>query len=632
MTELYINNQLVDLPTDFKVTLVTENLYFSSASTYTFDVKLPMAPCSNNARIFANINRLDKSVTAQSLPARLIVDNRVILNGTAAIVGITDESVSVQLLQGRSEQNWKAKYDKTYIDELAMGDISEWGLKWENGHAAMDGSKVQPTEVGTSSTVNHGFYWSQKNYSDYTNGDVVLTPVENQDTGEIMNPIGSADEFTTKLNFCLRDPNTPYPTGHPYYILPERLAPQPKLRVMVRKVFAALDLELYQNELEGIEMYNNLILANSTEVQYIADVLPHITFIEFVELLQNLFNCVVEINGTRTRIYLRKNLYTLQGGDWAEKIGKIVDEFETDIDTEPSVSDADKAKVYDIAYPDYGTLFLGNDFKDVPIITDPTKLTNQDNPYVFGRDPVSGIKYSSPFANSNHIFGREIDRWEPSNDLDESVTLKLVPLMPSENYVIDPHHYFSIQDSSFVITGHTYADIVINIPTAVGRNTQNYGQNIQELLDDLETPEGRLTIDKVCLGFLSKNFAFDEPPTLGTHNSTYYILTPQYKAKLEDQLNPGQWIIDSEQVYDMNLRRRLRQGEVLRNFYNEFYKDTPVVKVSDSTSIKFVTNGRMYKVLDNFLIHNQLFACQQIKYTIDAKGFQPIAEGTFYKL
>lgn len=631
MTELYINNQLVDLPTDFKITLVTENLYFSSASTYTFDVKLTMAPCSNNARIFANINRLDKSVTAQSLPARLIVDNRVILNGTAAIVGVTDESVSVQLLQGRSEQNWKAKYDKTYIDELTLGDITQWGLKWENGHAAMDGSKVTPTETGSAGGVNHGYYWTQKNYSDYTNGDVVLTPIVNQDTGEIMNPIGPTDEFTSHLVFCLKEP-THWPTGKPYYILPERLAPQPKLKVMVRKVFESLGLELYQNELEDVALYNSLYMANSTEVRYIAELLPHITFVEFVELLQNLFNCVVDINGTRTRIYLRKNLYALQGGYYAEKIEKVVDEFETDIDTEPSVSDADKAKVYDIAYPDYGTMFLGNDFKDVPVIDDPAQLTNQYNPYVFGRDTINGIKYSSPYVAGDRIYGQQVDRWEPSNDFEDSVTLKLVPLMPSENYTIDPHHYFSIQDSSFVITGHLYADIVINIPTAFGHNTQNSGQNIQELLDALESPEERLTIDKVCLGFLSKNFAFDEPPTLGTHNSTYSILTPQYKEKLEDQLNPGSYIIDSEQVYDLSLRRRLQLSNVLRNLYNEFYKDTPIIRTSNATNIKFVPKKTMFKVLDNFLIKNQLYACQQIKYTIDAKGFQPIAEGQFYKL
>lgn len=632
MTNLYINGQLVDLPTDFKITLVTENLYFSKASTYTYDIKLSMAPYSNNAKIFGNLNRFDKTLSTRSWPARLIVDNKVIINGTAVVVGITDNSISVQLLQGRSEENWKNKYEKVYIDELDLGDISQWGLKWEDGKAQIDGSKVTPTEVGTQSTVNHGFYWTQKNYSDYTNGNVVLTPIINHDTGEIMNPIGSADEFTTRLVFCLRDPNVFWPTGHPYYILPARIAPQPKLKIMVSKIFEALGLNVVLNELENITFYNKIIMANSTEVQYIADILPHITFIEFVELMQNLFNCIIDIDGVNTKIYMRKNIYA-ESGKWGENIKEVVDEFETEIDNEKSVSDSDKAKVYDIAYPDYGVEFLGDDFKNVPIITDASKLSNVGNPYVFGRNVARNIKVSSPYAYNNQIYGNAIDRWEPSNDLEEKVTLKFVPLMNFQEKKIDEHHYFYIQDGNFEITGHLYADIVINIPEAFGHNTQNDGQNIQELLDTYDTPEGRITIDKLCLGFLSKNFAFSEPPTLGTHDSTYDILTSMFKAKLESQLNPGAYIIDSEQLYDMTLRKRLYTTlNPVQNFYHLFYKDTTEIETSKIVNISFVPKRKIFNVLHSFLIKNLIFACKQIKYTISANGFEKIAEGEFYKI
>ena len=189
MTQLYIDGHLCDLPTDFKITLVTENLYFSKASTYTYDVKLPMLPFSNNAKIFGHLNRFDKSLSTRSWPAQLIVDNKVIVNGTAVVVGITDDSISVQLLQGNSELNWKQRYEKTYIDELDLGTAAEWGLQ-----RTVLGADEQPTIAPIDSlatTVPNGTkkMFKVADVEAYNNGNVLFTPIKNRETDTKMNNI-----------------------------------------------------------------------------------------------------------------------------------------------------------------------------------------------------------------------------------------------------------------------------------------------------------------------------------------------------------------------------------------------------------------------------------------------------------
>lgn len=627
MTELYINNQLVDLPTDFKVTLVTENLYFSSASTYTFDVKLPMAPCSNNARIFANINRLDKSVTAQSLPARLIVDNRVILNGTAAIVGITDESVSVQLLQGRSEQNWKAKYEKTYIDELALGNVQQWHFDI-NSVTTSEGTRYWATinedlAVHDTSPNPNTLYWEQDEFETANSGNVVLTPIINHETGELMNQVrpyrrvGSSLWWREWFNVGMRVADNPELTYPVHY------APQPKLKLMINKVFNALGLRITYNELENTDYFNSLFIANSTEVvNNIAELLPHWTFNEFVEQLQLIFNCTIVVADNNTRIYLRKNFYNQQSTTNTTELAKVVDEFNIDID-EPAVSDADKAKVFDIAFPDYGTMFLGPDFADVPIFT-ASQLGSIRNPNVFSRN-AKGVKVSSPYKENGVVYGYEVDQYEASPaTTDEQATLRFIPLMPDSD--TEPERFFyylNAQDD-----GH-WGEYTLTIPESSGIDATNEYINIQEYLDSLEAPPTRNTLDKLTLGFLTRRW-LQVPSGSGSLVLTHYdVMTVVYQAA-----RTADYSSDNipEQPYAMSLYPRLmNNGNVLKNLYETFYKNTPQVVVSSPVVVKFVTK-KLHNPLDKFLIHNQLFACQQIKYTIDAKGFQPIAEGTFYKL
>ena len=113
MTELYLDNKSVVLPSNLEFKLYYDNAYFTSTSTHSLDIELPMPV---NYHVFGMLNRLDVEKKSVTFKAYLIADGRVLLNGTALVLAVTDKSVKVQLMSGNAELNFLTKGD-IYINE-----------------------------------------------------------------------------------------------------------------------------------------------------------------------------------------------------------------------------------------------------------------------------------------------------------------------------------------------------------------------------------------------------------------------------------------------------------------------------------------------------------------------------------
>lgn len=628
MTELYINNQLCDLPEDFNITLVTENLYFSKASTYTYDVMLPMAPDTNNAKIFSHINRLDKSLENISYPARLVVDNKLIINGTATIVGISQTGISVQLLQGNSELNYKQRYEKTYIDELDLGTVEEWGLEQTVVVGTEEETFIEPIEdIAVNIPGNAIKVQTPEALEAYNDGNVIFTPIRNTTTDRKMNGIRCVNGvvfISTEEGIEMFSPEVPNCF---------RMAPQPKFSFMLEKIFNAVGLQITYNELDDVPAYQELFIANSTTVWKIADILPHFTLIELIEQIQVLFNCVFVIKEDNTvNIYQRRNYYSATAESEIVKVEDVIDEFEVDIDTEESVSDSDKAKCYEISYEDFGKDFLGEDFKEVPIVgINELPLYPKANPNVFAIN-LNGHKVSSPSNTNGHITGRNlIDHYMKwPMDVEEEFKLKIIPVYPE--YMSHAEYKVKTAGGS---SNEYNMDIYFPMPESVGSEPYDEDETytIQEMLDDGETPPEKEYKDKICVGFVA-----EADIQMGFYTYRYKYLTSQEVH--EQQIEPyPDWRGDEEgvikwyQAYDMSFMplRNWNGTADVKNFYNQFTKGTPQVLISKIYTMKFI-NNKFINVMSRFLIKNQLFACKQIKYSINAKGFDKIIEGEFYKI
>lgn len=616
MTVLYINGQLCDLPTDFKITLVTENLYFSKASTYTYDIELPITPYGNNAKIFVGYNRADKRLANQALPARLIVDNRVVLNGSAIVVGTTEHSVSVQLLQGNSELNWKQRLEATYIDELDLGNVSEWGLRKMQYD---DKTIIVPLDILATVRLepNGQRVFDPNILAASTNGNVVYTPIYNAETAQKMNGIKAYNNIVFLSVATVLHPSSDT------ILYPDKLAPQPKFNLMLVKVFSAAGYTIIRNDLTNSAIYNNLYIANSTSVWQQADMLPHLTVPQFIEQIEALFNCVVVLDDNTAKIINKKDFYSNANAD-IQDIENVIDDFSVQVDSETDVSDNDKARTYDISYEDFGTYFLGHEFDGVSIV-DITKLSATPDPNVFAIDNT-GHKVSSPYIDNGEIKGFKVDHFEPSFSISKNeFSLKLVPVSDWEH----------ISDTRYDVNSDKYRFYYFR-PTSPGKYVEEDDTTIQQLLDDHDTPREKEYTEKMGLGFLASS-ATTFNGNIGQYSMKFLspiilaqvsVNTPQ---EAQDYVN---LTIDvAAQQYDLSLiDLKDDNNQQIKNLFEAFYSDNNEIVTSISYALRFVPNGKIIDCLPPIRIKSQLFACKQIKYTISPRGFEKIAEGDFYKL
>lgn len=132
-TVLFLDGIQVYPSSGQNIKLTRENPYFTQSDSYTLDVTIPL-DILENMRFFGNINRVEKKKIVKKFQCKLIVNNRILLDGSAKMVQITEKEVKVQLLGGNSEINFLSEDSKVYIDEMDLGfagvDLTEsagWG-------------------------------------------------------------------------------------------------------------------------------------------------------------------------------------------------------------------------------------------------------------------------------------------------------------------------------------------------------------------------------------------------------------------------------------------------------------------------------------------------------------------------
>lgn len=121
-TVLYLNDTKVYPDGNQTIRMTRENPYFTESEAYTLEVSLPTGILENR-RFFGNIQRIERAKQSEPMTCRLLVDNRPVLVGTARITQISESSVKVQLLGGKSEVNFLSSVNNDYIDELDLGHV-----------------------------------------------------------------------------------------------------------------------------------------------------------------------------------------------------------------------------------------------------------------------------------------------------------------------------------------------------------------------------------------------------------------------------------------------------------------------------------------------------------------------------
>ncbi len=75
--------------------------------------------------MFGNLHRHDVEKQIITYKARMVSDNRTVIDGTATLTSVTENGIKLQILAGNAEMNFLSKYEKVYIDELTLGYITK---------------------------------------------------------------------------------------------------------------------------------------------------------------------------------------------------------------------------------------------------------------------------------------------------------------------------------------------------------------------------------------------------------------------------------------------------------------------------------------------------------------------------
>ena len=310
MIELYLNDKRVFTDTSQKIKITKENPYFTNSGSYTLDVCIPMDVLENRM-FFNNIQCLITSKKTEKLKALLVVDNNILLSGTAVINSISDRQIKVQLLGGNSDVNFIANYGDVYIDEIDYGEIKVYDGK---------GYTFQGERGGVTVKGYTYIYGSWPAYEKPAMGEVsdyVLMPVYDETNEEIKN---KTDVHVGTYEGSDIDKDRPgvYTRGN---------AIMPNLMMVIKKVINNFGYELVKNDVDATP-WNRLVICNARNTLIVNEALPHWKVTDFLKEVQNFFNCTFIFNETEKTAELISNINYFDKG---VQLYEPVDTYSSDV-------------------------------------------------------------------------------------------------------------------------------------------------------------------------------------------------------------------------------------------------------------------------------------------------------------
>lgn len=259
-----------------------------------------------NYEVFGHIHRQDVRKEKMILPAKLIIDGRVLMNGSAAVIGVDDTSVTIQLISGNAEFNILTN-DDIYIDQLNLGEVG-----------------YPPFPQGAD--INFPFEDKAKIYGSVDTCSSVWLPVLYNDE-DLYNDV--VYDFGTN-KFCTTDRRIRY-------------CVQPYLLTVVRKIIEHFGYKEGENYIDQCWM-RNLYIVSAVQTTKINGALPHWTVSQFFDELEKFCGVITVVDElTKTISLVDVNAY--YSTSEYEYIDNVLKEFDTDIDDESEGKDVTTGNV-----------------------------------------------------------------------------------------------------------------------------------------------------------------------------------------------------------------------------------------------------------------------------------------------
>lgn len=297
MIRCYVNNQVCypDLKSEIKLT--KENPYVKNSDSYTMDISFPMA-IPENARCFGSVHRPDVSKRMGLLDDCLLyADNLLLIRGSGRVTEISESTVKLQIIGGKSNVKYKASFQKVFIDRISYPAVA---------------SKYIPSDIDEE--------YEEK--AIWVDGEIAAQGYVGNKYQYVFQPIY---DLTNDLiaNHCCK-----YQGKEKTGQILTSAAVQPNLMMVLRCVLQHMGYKISSNVYD-VAPWNELVIANARQTLNIAYALPHWTADKFINEFRNLFNASFIFDEARKTVRIVRN----NEMDTANEVAyEVVEEFKTNYD------------------------------------------------------------------------------------------------------------------------------------------------------------------------------------------------------------------------------------------------------------------------------------------------------------
>lgn len=614
MTRLYIDRREVVLPKEFQLTVTEENPLFEKRGQYTLDLDLSLNH-PVNARIFKHINRVANTALIPESSALLLVDNKVLLNGTFIVLEILDDTVKIQLVSGNSELNFLGS--EVSIRDLdlgiAQGDSLTDKVQLNQQYPTVD-YHILPFMTADNNDIGNSWYYISGVLSSYPQYLDHL-----QYWGCYKPNTGMAENFNSSWNKSMNR------------------RPQPYLNAIIRRIVSALGFTLTRNVLTEHSLFKNLHIIHGYDTLFYAKMLPNWSVSEFFSQLEELFDVTVVVDNKSKATQILFNYSFCEATTSKELV--VVDEYSCDTKSPVSVTKKSKNVSYALGADNYYKLSkLEKQVKEkaiTDILSAATPISDLLLKVADGSDAdrfKKIFKYEAAdtdfiaYTESGSTRARRVDSFrnlinDSSREEETDVTLKMIPasfktiLLQTDlllsggtrkNYwmqfpVVDNYDPFIFQRSTdgapdFSIQG---------LSTGVEQSGQT---NISDTMR-LALYSGRQYVDVIGDNWETHSEKFDPFPIC------YVEDLPEYLGQLGRERN----------FMDGNNPFRLKW--LNENIYSKSFS----LNEKKPFRFSFFDSGRI-DITSIFLIRNKRYLCSKIERVVNENGFEKLAIGTFFQI
>lgn len=288
MIECIIDGNIAYPSNADKIKITYENEYVKDSGEYSYDISFPMAITANR-KVFRNVQRFE---VRKKLPAfeecRLLVNNRLVISGKGTVTTITQDTVKLQIVGGKSRIKYNSNFEKHYIDELEYPPIHlDCGIAKDVYDKAgqhypymEDKPNIVFIDLKTASYVGQ-------------HNAVAFSPINDETNNLLANRV-----CLCKFEY-IEIQGVRYPEGT--YAIMVDMAPQPFLFYVLDNIMKSEGYTIERNDFNK-DPWDRLVIVNACKTGRVKDALPHWTVYTFLDELRKLFNASIVFDDVKKTV------------------------------------------------------------------------------------------------------------------------------------------------------------------------------------------------------------------------------------------------------------------------------------------------------------------------------------------